>query len=312
MPDPSGPADESLRLLEIRKLQLEVAKLDRELAAGSAQDLERRLKIALDISKAALTAIGAVVVFLVINRAESLLRARVSEEEMKRERARLVLECLESQDSLLLYRCTQTIYDAYSDASDPTSTDWLRNLRDTASAEIRAKVAPKAATNIPSVAVSGERGCDGSDGVWWKTGDWIIGANAEQMNPEAVPHGWVPSVSERMTNLPIGATGSMIVLHPLTPDNPAVLQFNPDRLSEIAGKKIQVTAAGSPYGDGVIQLWANGGLSTSAVVSGARWSVLATVLPENLQELELRSAAGGVGEWYFETAFIKQMCFSDS
>lgn len=311
--------------LEIRKLHLESEKLSRELDLTPLVNRERRHRFAMDVLKAILGTVGAVIVFFVITREDSVLRREQSAEETKRERARLVVQCFDFRsDKVAFYRCIQTIYDAYADVTPTAKVSsaaagvvrqelpWLDNLRDQAFREVTNNVQPPISTTPAVTTVEGSRDCEAGEGAWWQTHDWQIRVNAVQSNPEAVPHDWVRLVSPRMSNLPPGAMGSMLVLHPISVSAPAVVQFRSDRLGQVQGKTIQIAAAGSPYGDAVLQVWANNQLAGQAVFDGRPWKIIEVPLPPQLQSLEVRNVAGGTQEWYFETMFIKKVCFKSA
>ncbi len=102
--------------LEIEKLKAEIKKI-------KAESAQSRIHLFSDLAKNILLIIGAIILFIVIRKPESVVNRQNSEETISRERAKLLLEVINYDKPEKVYQGFSIIKETY-----PNSNEWMSRI----------------------------------------------------------------------------------------------------------------------------------------------------------------------------------------
>ena len=102
---------------------LEIEKLNEEIKKIKAESKHSKINFYSDLIKNGLLIIGGIVLFIVIQRPESILNRQNSEETISRERAKLLLEVINYDNPEKVYQGLSIIKETY-----PNSNEWMTRI----------------------------------------------------------------------------------------------------------------------------------------------------------------------------------------
>jgi hypothetical protein len=134
--------DEKNKLSETSESNLNQKELA-ELSLLKEQKRSLRARLIFDIIKYTVVVVGAITLFLIIQQPESYLKLKTSEEEIQRERVKLVLELLKEKDSQKILLGLNAIKDVYPESKNK----WLIKLKKTFISQTDFPIIEKALTD---------------------------------------------------------------------------------------------------------------------------------------------------------------------
>ena len=102
---------------------LEIEKLKAEIKKMKAENVHSRINLYSDLIKNILLIIGGIILFIVIQKPESIINRQNSEETISRERAKLLLEIINYDKPEKVYQGFSIIKETY-----PNSTEWMTRI----------------------------------------------------------------------------------------------------------------------------------------------------------------------------------------